>query len=53
MMQCNYSCNYNEHKNDQDEIPDIIPKYGYLDDITVARWIINQINNELPEIGVA
>ena len=39
--------------DDQDEIPDIIPKYGYLDDITVARWIINQINNELPEIGVA
>ena len=39
--------------DDQDEIPDIIPKYGYLDDITVARWIINQINNELPEIGEA
>ena len=39
--------------DDEDEIPDIVPKYGYLDDIVVVRWIVAEINKELPEIGVA
>ena len=39
--------------DDEDEIPDIVPKYGYLDDIVVVRWIVTEINKELPEIGVA
>ena len=39
--------------DDEDEIPDIVPKYGYLDDIVVVRWIVSEINKELPEIGVA
>ena len=38
--------------DDEDEIPDIVPKYGYLDDIVVVRWIVTEINKELPEIGV-
>ena len=38
--------------DDEDEIPDIVPKYGYLDDIVVVRWIVSEINKELPEIGV-
>jgi len=37
----------------QDEIADIVPKYGYLDDIVVVRWIVSEINKELPEIGMA
>ena len=39
--------------DDEDEIPDIVPKYGYLDDIVVVRWIVTKINKELPEIGIA
>ncbi len=38
---------------DEDEIPDIVPKYGYLDDIVIVRWIVTKINKELPEIGIA
>ena len=38
--------------DDEDEIPDIVPKYGYLDDIVVVRWIVSEINKELPEIGI-
>ena len=39
--------------DDEDEIPDIVPKYGYLDDIVVVSWIVTKINKELPEIGIA
>ena len=39
--------------DDEDEIPDIVPKYGYLDDIVVVRWIVTKINKELQEIGIA
>ena len=39
--------------DDEDEIPDIVPKYGYLDDSVVVRWIVTDINKELPETGVA
>ena len=38
---------------DEDEISDLVPKYGYLDDIMVVRWIVTKINKELPEIGIA
>ena len=38
--------------DNEDEIPDIVPKYGYLDDIVVVRWIVTEINKELPETGV-
>ena len=34
--------------DDEDEIQDIVPKYGYLDDIMVVRWIVTKINKELP-----
>ena len=39
--------------DDEDEIPDIVPKYGYLDDIVVVKVDSAEINKELPEIGVA
>ena len=39
--------------DDEDEIPDIIPKYGYLDDIVVARWIIDSISADLPAVSLA
>ena len=39
--------------DDNDEIPDVIPKYGYLDDIAVVKWVIQEIHNSLPEVGVA
>ena len=39
--------------DDENEIPDVVPQYGYLDDIVVVRWIVTGINKELPEMGVA
>ena len=39
--------------DDENETPDLVPKYGYLDDIVVVRWIVTKINKELPEIGIA
>ena len=39
--------------DDEDGILDNVQKYGYLDDIVVVRWILTEINKELPEIGVA
>ena len=39
--------------DDEDEIPDIVLKYGYLDDIVVVRWIVTKINKELSEKGIA
>ena len=38
--------------DDEDEIPDIVPKYGYLDDIVIVRWIVTEINKELLDISV-
>jgi hypothetical protein len=29
--------------DEDDEIPDIIPDYGYLDDITIVSWILRDI----------
>ncbi|MBI89010.1 MAG: hypothetical protein CMG60_02895 [Candidatus Marinimicrobia bacterium] len=36
--------------DENDEIPDVIPNYGYLDDITVVSWILNDIEDKLPQI---
>lgn len=33
--------------DENDEIPDIIPEYGYLDDISVVNWIIEEIEDKL------
>ena len=38
--------------DDKDELPDIVSKYGYLDDIVVVKWIVTEINKELSETGV-
>ena len=35
--------------DEDDEIPDIIPNYGYLDDITIVSWIINDIEMKEPK----
>ena len=38
--------------DDQDDIPDIIPNYGYLDDISVVKWIINEIRGDIPKLKI-
>ena len=35
--------------DEDDEIPDFIPKYGYLDDISVVEWIINDIKKDIQD----
>ena len=35
--------------DENDEIPDIIPDYGYLDDITIVSWIMSDIESQIPE----
>jgi len=35
--------------DENDEIPDIIPEYGYLDDLTVVNWVMEDIQKNLPE----
>ena len=37
--------------DENDEIPDVIPDYGYLDDITVVTWIMDDIRGEVPKIA--
>ena len=39
--------------NSDDDIPDIVPEIGYLDDSVVARWVIESIGKELPEVSLA
>ena len=39
--------------NSDDDIPDIVPEIGYLDDVVVARWVIESIGKELPEVSFA
>ena len=39
--------------NSDDDIPDIVPQIGYLDDAVVARWVIESIAKELPEVSLA
>ena len=36
-----------------DDIPDVIPEIGYLDDAVVARWVIESIGRELPDVSLA
>jgi len=36
-----------------DDIPDVVPEIGYLDDAVVARWVIDSIGRELPDVGLA
>jgi len=42
-----YFCDVN------DAIPDIVPEIGYLDDAVVARWVIESISKDLPEVSLA
>ena len=37
--------------DENDEIPDIIPEYGYLDDLTVVNWVMEDIQKILPEVA--
>ena len=39
--------------DENDEIPDIIPEYGYLDDLTVVNWVMKDIQKKLPEVTTA
>ena len=36
-----------------DDIPDFVPEIGYLDDAVVARWVIESIGRELPDVSLA
>ena len=36
-----------------DDIPDIVPDIGYLDDAVVAKWVIDSISTDLPEVSLA
>ena len=36
-----------------DDIPDVVPEIGYLDDAIVARWVIESVGQELPEVSLA
>ena len=42
-----YFCDLN------DDIPDVVPEIGYLDDAVVARWVIESIGRELPDVSLA
>ena len=42
-----FAMSYFIDKND--EIPDIIPDYGYLDDITIVSWIMRDIQGQIPK----
>ena len=37
--------------DENDEIPDIIPEYGYLDDLTVVNWVMEDIQKKMPEVA--
>lgn len=39
--------------DDNDEIPDIVPDIGYLDDAVVAKWVITTLKDELPDVSLA
>jgi len=39
--------------DDHDDIPDIIPDFGYLDDIKVVEWVLEDIKSLIPEIGLS
>ena len=40
-----YFCDQN------DEIPDVIPEYGYLDDLAVAHWIVQEFKLSIPNFN--
>jgi hypothetical protein len=33
--------------DENDEIPDIIPNYGYLDDIKVVEWVLDDVRDQI------
>ncbi len=37
--------------DENDEIPDVIPNYGYLDDIKVVEWVIDDIQDQIPPMS--
>jgi uncharacterized membrane protein YkvA (DUF1232 family) len=37
--------------DDNDEIPDVIPDYGYLDDIKVVEWVMDDIQSQIPPMA--
>lgn len=39
--------------DEDDDIPDIVPDIGYLDDAVVANWVIASISKDLPEVSIA
>ena len=39
--------------DEDDEIPDVIPEYGYLDDVSVVSWIMEDIKGKLPKAANA
>ena len=39
--------------DEDDDIPDIVPEIGYLDDAVVASWIIESISKDLPEVSLS
>ena len=36
--------------DENDEIPDIIPDLGYLDDVKVVEWVMKEIQGQVPKI---
>ena len=39
--------------DENDDIPDIVPEIGYLDDAVVASWIVESISKDLPDVSIA
>ena len=39
--------------DEDDDIPDIVPDIGYLDDAVIANWVIESISQDLPEVSKA
>ena len=39
--------------DEDDDIPDIVPDIGYLDDAVIANWVIESISKDLPEVSIA
>ena len=39
--------------DENDDIPDVVPEIGYLDDAIVAKWVIESISKDLPKVSLA